>query len=160
MTAEDLLKILEPEAAKLGMKITRVTRTDYSFKIDVRLVAQKTECEIDEEVFYLPFRGSSAFAEPVPNEPSPGYAVAELLARTLEDTQLHLHDLTRNAMDKLDARQRIVQLSKADKNTLYEMLNDAELQELATFRHGAPQAAAPVPSKIERYRALVGKLMR
>jgi hypothetical protein len=74
---------------------------------------------IDEEMFVPANRLVNAKGEDL--GPTVSKQVASLLFDIVEDLQLKLHNKQRAQMDKTDVRQRVANLSRADKNALHEL---------------------------------------
>lgn len=161
-----LEEILRPIAKSLGLRV-KVTYNDsksgypFSYCLDTALIPPARETyTVDEEMFMPRYnRLVNAKGEEI-GGPVSGQEVTELLIQLLRDMQLKLHDKTREQMDKLDCRERVVKLSRDEQHTLHDMLCSIEVAEMSRFKYGGPQEAAQIPSRIDKFRALVGKLMR
>lgn len=132
-------------ANKLGLKI-RVSYDGADYRIDAGMLqtgACRATCTLDEELLLT----------------AAGADRAEIVIREMENLQRLVFDETAKKMGELDARGRVYALDKDDKDTLYEMLRDAEDRLHARFVYADPELDL-TREKRERYRALAGKLFR
>lgn len=132
---------LRDTARALGMRV-RVTHdpTNLCFFIDTALIQQRANYTVDEEMI-LAVRDKAA--------------IADLLDMMLRELQLKLHDITREQMDKLDVRGRIVNLSSDDKHVLHDLMLAAERWEMSDYSR-----ADAGRKRVDKYRELMSRLFR
>lgn len=139
---EAIKKGLEPIAKALGLCIA-VAYDPYAQGWTITAAAPVNgRLTIDEEVFLCP----------------PDHR-AELVRREMEHVQLRLFDELREHMAKHDRDKRIAKLSDEDRNTLHEMLREAERALLAPY-YGSEATFKNVTDRLNKFSDLVRRLAR
>lgn len=132
-------------AKKLGLRI-RVSYDAYNFGwcVDAGLASTPRSTYTFDEDFL------------VTCEPK---HLIDLFIQAMSDLQYKVFDDAAKRMSELDTRGRVYVLDKADRDTLYEMLRDAEDRLHTRFVY-AEEGQNLAYEKSKRYQALFGKLIR
>ncbi len=139
-----LVSALEPIAKKLGLKINvEYDLLDFGWCIDAGLRqtgVTRAQCTIDEEALFDTKHK------------------AELLTRVMYDLQASVFDATAKRLSELDDRGRTYTLSREDRYTLHEMLDEATKARYVPY--GNTALGDVILDKRRRFQALVGKLFK